>query len=142
MTLRPTDPDPKDVVRRYHERLWRDGDASAVDAFWDPAAVVHMTGFDGTAVDAVREDVARYQGAFTDVETAIEDLLVDGDKVVLRWATSGDHVGPYGAVAATGKRITMRGIDILRVEGERIVECWSMWDGLDVYEQLGVLPEL
>jgi predicted ester cyclase len=60
---------------------------------------------------------------------------------VLRWATSGRHVGPYGDIAATGRRITMRGIDILRIEGAQIVECWSMWDGLDVYDQLGVLPE-
>jgi energy-coupling factor transporter ATP-binding protein EcfA2 len=27
------------------------------------------------------------------------------------------------------------------IAGDRIVECWSMWDGLDVYAQRGVLPE-
>ncbi|OLT12417.1 hypothetical protein BJF78_04270 [Pseudonocardia sp. CNS-139] len=131
----------KQVVRTYHERLWRDGDRSAIDEFWWPDATVHMTGFDGTAVEVVREDVDRYLGAFTDVRTEIEDLLGDGDRVVLRWATTGRHVGPYGDVAATGRQITMRGIDILRLRDGRIVECWSMWDGLDVYGQLGVLPE-
>ena len=130
------------LVRRYHERLWRDGDTAAIGEFWDPAAVVHLTGYDSTAIDAVHADVSRYFAAFTRVETEIEDLLVDGDKVVLRWATAGDHVGPYGAVAATGRRVTMRGVDVLRVRGGRIVECWSMWDGLDVFDQLGVLPEL
>jgi predicted ester cyclase len=131
----------KDLVRAYHERLWRDGDVSAIGELWSPDAAVHMTGFDGTAVDVVHEDVTRNVGAFTEVETAILDLLGDGDRVVLRWETSGRHVGPYGDIAATGKRITMRGIDILRVADGRIVECWSMWDGLDVYGQLGALPE-
>lgn len=137
-----TNEDGKDLIRRYHEQLWGDGDPAAIDEFWDPGAVVHLTGFDSTAVDAVREDVTRYFAAFDHVQTTIEDLLADGDKVVLRWVTAGNHVGPYGAVAATGKRITMRGVDILRVREDRIVECWSMWDGLDVFDQLGVLPEL
>jgi steroid delta-isomerase-like uncharacterized protein len=132
---------PKDVVRAYHESLWRDGDLGAVDRYWAADAVVRMSGFEGTAVDVVRADVDRYFGAFAAVETQIDDLLADGAKVVLRWTTSGDHVGPYGDIPATGKRITMRGIDIFRVDGERIVECWSMWDGVDVYAQLGVLPE-
>jgi predicted ester cyclase len=130
----------KELVRRYHERLWGEGDRSAIDEYWSPDAVVHMTGFEGTAVDVVRADVDRYFGAFTDVRTEILDLLGDGDRVVLRWETSGLHVGPYGDIAATDKRITMRGVDILRVADGRIVECWSMWDGLDVYDQLGVLP--
>jgi predicted ester cyclase len=133
--------DNKRLVRAYHEKLWGRADQSAIAEFWAPDATVHMTGFDGTAVDVVHEDVTRYFGAFTEVETRIEDLLADGDRVVLRWATSGRHVGPYGDIAATGKRITMRGIDILRIEGALIVECWSMWDGLDVYGQLGVQPE-
>jgi predicted ester cyclase len=134
--------EPKAIVRAYHESLWRDGDLGAIDRYWTPGAVVHMTGFDGDALDVVRADAQRYLGAFTGIETRIDDLLGDGDKVVLRWATAGDHVGPYGTITATGKRITMRGVDIFRVSDGRIVECWSLWDGLDVYEQLGVLPEL
>lgn len=134
--------EPKAVVRGYHQSLWRDGDLDAIDRYWSSGAAVHMSGFSGDALDVIRADAHRYFGAFTGIETRIEDLLADGDKVVLRWTTAGDHVGPYGAIAATGKRITMRGVDIFRVAGDRIVECWSLWDGLDVYEQLGVLPDL
>lgn len=129
----------KATVSAYHTALWRDGDKGAIDRYWSPDAKVHMTDFEGTAVDVVREDVNRYFGAFTDIQTTIEHLVADGDRVVLHWSTSGKHVGPYGEIAATGKRITMTGMDLLRLEGGRIVECWSMWDGLSVYDQLGVL---
>ncbi len=129
----------KDLVRTYHERLWRDGDLSAVDDIWAPDAVVHMTDFDDNAITAVHADVQRYWNAFSNVQTSIDDLLADGDRVVLRWTTSGDHTGDYGEFAATGKRIVMNGIDILRLADGRIVEAWSLWDGLSVYEQLGVL---
>ena len=76
------------------------------------------------------------------MSTSVLSLLADGDRAVLHWATTGTHVGPYGKVAATERVITMTGIDIFRMVDGRIVELWSMWDGLDVYDQMGVLPEL
>lgn len=129
-------------VSEFHHRLWGQGDHAAIDDFFDPHAVVHFTGFDGSAVQTVRDDAARWWEAFDDVKTSIEDLLADGDRVVVRWNTSGRHIGDYGKVTATGKTITMSGIDIFRLENGRVVECWSMWDGIDVFDQLGVLPEL
>lgn len=129
----------KDIVRSYHQKLWGEGDKSAIDTYWSPEAEVHMTDFDGTAVDVVREDVDRYFGAFTEQKTTIHHLVAEGDKVVLNWSTTGKHIGPYGDVAATGKDITMAGMDLLRLADGKIVECWSMWDGLSVYDQLGVL---
>lgn len=129
----------KQTIRTYHQRLWGDGDKSAIEEFWSPEAEVHMTDFDGTAIDVVREDVDRYFDAFEDQRTEIHHLVAEGDRVVLHWSTTGRHVGAYGDVAATGKDITMAGMDLLRLADGKIVECWSMWDGLSVYDQLGVL---
>jgi predicted ester cyclase len=127
------------VIRDYHERVWVHDDLSALDEYWDPAAAVEVTGFDDGTIEAIREDVLRYRGAFTDVRTSILDLLGQDDQVVLHWETTGRHVGPYGSVAATGRDITMTGVDIFRLAGGRIVACRSLWDGLSVYAQMGVL---
>jgi predicted ester cyclase len=131
-----------EAVARFHRRLWGEGDLGAIDELFDPAAVVHMTGFDGSAVDTVRDDAVRYRSAFSDVSSRVLALLEDRERVVLHWSTVGTHTGTYGKVPATGKVITMSGIDIYRFTDGRAVECWSMWDGLDVYSQMGVLPEL
>lgn len=127
------------VVREYHERVWIHGDLGALTDCWSADAAVEITGFEGSALDTLREDILRYQGAFTEVEALIHDLIAQHDQVVLSWETSGRHVGPYGSVAATGRIITMTGIDIFRVVDGRIVQCRSFWDGLSVYEQMGVL---
>jgi predicted ester cyclase len=127
------------VIRDYHERVWVHDDLSALDEYWDPAAAVEVTGFDDSSIEAIRADVLRYRGAFTDVRTSILDLLGQDDQVVLHWETTGRHVGPYGSVAATGRDITMTGVDIFRLAGGRIVACRSLWDGLSVYVQMGVL---
>jgi len=127
------------VIRDYHERVWVRDDLSALDEYWDPSAAVDVTGFDDASIEAIRADVLRYRGAFTAVRTSILDLIGQDDQVVLHWETTGRHVGPYGSVAATDKDITMTGVDIFRLAGGRIVECRSLWDGLSVYEQMGVL---
>lgn len=129
----------KAIIAAYHNRLWGEGDLSVIKEVWSPNAKVSMTDFEGTALDTVVEDATRYFGAFTDVTTTIHDLLAEGDKVVLHWSTTGTHTGPYGEIAATGKEVTMAGMDILTLAEGDIVEIRSMWDGLSVFEQMDVL---
>jgi predicted ester cyclase len=131
----------KECVRLLHDRLWRHGDTGIIDDVVAPDAVTHWTGSDGNTVDAVRTDVERYHAAFRDVHTQVDELVAEDDKVVLRWTTSGVHTGSYGRIAPTGNVITMTGVDIYRFAGGRIVEAWSMWDALDVYQQLGLVDE-
>lgn len=131
--------DNKAAIRAYHDRLWGQGDLTVIDEIWHPEAKVALTDFADTALSAVKADATRYFVAFTDVATTIHTLLAEGDKVVLHWSTSGRHIGPYGDIAATGRTITMAGIDILTLTDGRITEAQSMWDGLSVFDQLGVL---
>jgi predicted ester cyclase len=134
---------PAELIQTFHLRLWGDGDASAIDDLVDPAAVTIMTGFEGSTVEVMKEDVARYQGAFADVSTEIVELIAEGDRVVMWWRTVGTHVGPYGDIAPTptGRRITMEGVDIFRVAGDQIVEVRSFWDAAEVYRQFGLLAD-
>ena len=126
-----------------HLELWGECDPTAIDRYISPDARTLMTGFEGSTVDVMREDVERYQGAFDDVETEIVDLIDAGAKVVLWWRTVGTHTGPYGDIAPqpTGKRITMEGVDIYQVADDKIIEVRSFWDAAEVYRQFGLLAE-
>lgn len=131
------------LIRQFHHELWGDRDTTAVDRFVAPDAVTVMTGFEGATVDVLREDVARYVGAFDEVTTEIVDLIVHGDRAAMWWRTTGRHVGPYGDIAPepTGARITMEGVDFLTVRGGMIVEVRSSWDAAAVYRQFGLLAD-
>jgi len=131
------------IVRAFHERLWGTSDATAIDELVAPDAVTSMTGFSGSTVEVLRDDVARYQAAFEDVSTEIIELLEDGPRVAMWWRTSGTHVGPYGDIApeATGRRITMEGVDFLTVAGGKITAVRSLWDAAEVYRQFDLLAE-
>ena len=134
---------PADLVRTMHLELWGECDPTAIDRYISPNARTLMTGFEGSTVDVMREDVERYQGAFDDVETEIVDLIDAGAKVVLWWRTVGTHTGPYGDIAPqpTGQRITMEGVDIYEVADDKIIEVRSFWDAAEVYRQFGLLAE-
>ena len=58
----------EDLIRRFHHELWGAGDISAIDRYVAPDAVTAMTGFEGSTVDVLREDVERYVGAFDEVD--------------------------------------------------------------------------
>ena len=134
---------PQEIVRSFHQRLWGDGDATAIDDFIASSAGASMTGFDGSTVEVIHEDVDRYLGAFSDVSTEIIELLGDGDRVAMWWRTVGTHVGPYGDIAPipTGERITMEGVDFFTIADGKIVDLRSFWDAAGVYRQFGLLAE-
>ena len=134
---------PAELVRTLHLELWGNNDATAIDRYISTDARTVMTGFEGSTTDVLRDDVARYQGAFVDVETEIVELIAAGDQVVLWWRTAGTHTGPYGDIAPepTGKRITMEGVDLYRVHAGKVVEVRSFWDAAEVYRQLDLLPD-
>ena len=77
--------------------------------------------------------------AFPDFQISVEDQVAEGDKVVVRWIDTGTHLGTFEGVAATGKRLLLTGIDILRIANGQIVERWSEYDMLSVFEELGIV---
>lgn len=134
--------DPTAVVRTFVERLWNGQDADAVDEVFAPDAAVHVPGYDTGGPKDVVDDAVHFWKAFEGVHMVIEDVFAGEDgKVTLRWATSGTHTDTYYGHPATGRSITMRGTDVFRVADGRVVELWSLWDGLDAYRQLGLLPD-
>ena len=70
--------------------------------------------------------------------TKVEDLVVDveTEKVAIRWTAIGKHAKTFMNVPSTGKCIRFKGIEIIRIENDLIVERWGEWDGIDLIEQL------
>jgi predicted ester cyclase len=81
-----------------------------------------------------------WRAAFPDLTLSADDLLGDGDRVVLRWTAHDTHQAELMGMPATGRRVTMTGIDILRVVDGRIVERWGEFNGVEMLQQLGTLP--
>jgi predicted ester cyclase len=134
----------KDVVRRLVEGF-NAGKAAVYDELLAPNFVSHgAKPAPDTNRDQHKESMARLRTAFPDARVTVEEMLVDGDKVILRHTLSGIHTGKLqspslGDIAATGKRMTISGIVIYRVAGGKITDRWSNMDDLGMLIQLGVI---
>ena len=92
-------------------------------------------------LEAARQFAAAYREAFPDLQTAIEDQVAEGDKVVSRFSGRGTHLGEtedFGP--ATGNSIEINGITIDRVADGKIVEEWTNFDALGLLQQIGLIP--
>jgi steroid delta-isomerase-like uncharacterized protein len=78
----------------------------------------------------------RLQRAFPDIEYRIDETIVAGDKIVLRWQARGTHGGEYLGVPATGRPVSYTGITIYELEGDRIARVWVNADLLSLLRRL------
>lgn len=78
--------------------------------------------------------------AFPDSQFPIEDIIADGNKVVVRHSLRGTHLAPFQDIAATGMKVVVNAIVILRIEDDKAAELWLNADFLGLMQQLGVIP--
>jgi predicted ester cyclase len=86
-----------------------------------------------------REGVKRFLQAFepiTDLDVTIDELLCEGDRIAVATTTSGVHDAELFGMAPTGKRLTVTGIDLLRIEGGLIAEHRGLTDTVGLMRQL------
>ena len=82
-----------------------------------------------------------FTAAFPDLRMVPEDVIASGDKAVARVRVTGTHQGPFMGMAATGKRVDVGLIDIIRFGDDGLArEHWGVVDQLTMLQQLGAIP--
>ena len=131
----------KAVVRRVLE-AFNQGKLDEGAAYVAPDFVWHGPGFDVRGPEGWKQMAGMYKSAFPDAVCTVDDQIAEGDKVVGRWTARGIHTGPLRSFPPTGRRVTLTGIDIFRIEDGKIAEEWSNADGLGLLQQLGIIPSM
>jgi len=128
---------------RLHDAV-NTGDAEAIskviDEVVDPKLVFHApVPSDVSGVQALKQVWSVLLRAFPDLHVAIEDVIVQGDKVVYRNIVTGTHRGEYRGLPATGRPVTYDEIFIVRFDDGRIAEIWGVVDVFAQLKQLGAI---
>jgi len=132
----------KATVRRIYEEVFGQGKLDVADELLAPDAIDHE-GEGGTGPQAVKDVVGMFRAAFPDLQVTIDDIMADGDKVASRARFMGTHKGEFQGIPATGKRIEVEVIDIIRFGADgKAVEHWGLTDNMLMMQQLGVVPEM
>ncbi|MCB9076356.1 MAG: ester cyclase [Anaerolineaceae bacterium] len=86
-----------------------------------------------------KQTLSMYHAVFSDLRVTAEDMIADGDKVVVRLTMTGTHTGEFMGLPPTGKPVTMSGIEMFRLAGGQIAERWAEFDMMSLMQQLGVM---
>src|SRR5919197_3088872 len=121
----------KRLVDTFIQELFTKGDLDAVDRYLDPQFVNHDLPFPGApdGPEGMRLAATAFRQALPDWHSDLEQLIGEDDVVVERFTASGTHTAaPLMGVPASGRTITLAGINIFRVKRGRIVERWGRLD--------------
>ncbi len=131
----------KSIARRFNDEVWDGGDEAALDELFAEDAVDHgaIPG-QPPGREGHKYQLNLFRTAFPDLHVTSEDIFSEGDKVAYRWTGRGTHQGKLMGIAPTGKEVTFRGIDVLRIAEGKVVERWSEYNALEAMQQMGVIP--
>ena len=129
----------KAIYRRFCE-VWDKAEFDRFPEFLTPGFVMHMPRGDVAGIDALRQVAEAGLAASADRRTNLETLVGEGDMVVSRYTSEGTHTGDFQGIAATGRRLSLQGFELVRFEGSRIAEVWGVRDELGLMQQLGAIP--
>ena len=134
--------DHKALFRYYFNEGTNKGDLSVVEKVFAADYIHH----DPANVDAIggMEDVRRHittlRSAFPDVAFHIQQEIVDGDDIVVRWNATGTHTGDYFGIPATGKSFNITGMNHWQMGADgKTVEGWVSRDDMGLMRQLGLM---
>jgi predicted ester cyclase len=133
----------KAAGRRMVEEVFNQGHMSMVDELLAPNFVEREELPPGMPRDreGVKVLTTMLRSAFPDFKATLDDIVAEGDKVVIRQTWSGTQKGEFMGIPPTGKKVSFGVIDIMRFEGGKVVEHWGQMDSMGMMQQLGAIPE-
>jgi predicted ester cyclase len=132
----------KQLVARLLTDVLDTGDLAPIDALVHPDYLNHEAA-PGTpgGRDGFRHTVAFLRGGFSDLRFVVDDMIAEGDRVVVRCRFEGTHDGTFLGLTPTGRRVSIQHVHIFRIEAGMVAEHWACRDDVSGLRQLGAVPE-
>lgn len=132
----------KAVIRRFVEEVQNKQDWDAYDELNAPD-FVNLSAPPGAPTD--RETgmavLQAFAAAYPDAVFTVDEMYAEGDAVITKKTFTGTNEGDFMGVPATGRRVSLQYVDIMRVRDDRIIDHWNVLDQLSWMIQLGLIPD-
>jgi steroid delta-isomerase-like uncharacterized protein len=137
--------DLKMRLQAFLDVIWNQGDFSQLDEYVSEQYTVRRDpgdAWEGQTLDhaTFQQRVMYSRNAFPDLNFAMQDMVGEGNRVVVYWIMSGTHLGPLADLPATGKRFAITGITIYDFdEAGKVAGHIQAYDRLGFAGQMGIL---
>jgi len=132
--------DAKAIVRRFIEETQARGNLEAIDEFIAEDCVNH-TPPPGVSPnrEGAKQIFAMFRAAFPDHDAVILDMVEEDNTVATYKMFTGTHQGEFMGIPATGRRVTVRLMDFVRLRDGKIAEHSNVVDVFGLLAQLGAM---
>jgi len=129
------------TMKRFYDEVVNQGNLKLIDELVAAEFVEHeeLPGMK-PGREGLKEFFTMFRAAFPDLQFQINDLVAKGDKVWAYITIRGTHNGQFMDMAATGKKIEIKGFDLIRLANGKAVEHWGLTDTMTMMQQLGAIP--
>jgi predicted ester cyclase len=129
----------KVLIHHAFEKVLNDGHLTVADEIFAANFRQHAPNLPAVTLgsEGVKLLTTLYRLAFFNLRYTVEDLVAEGDKVVIHWTASGLHQRAFGLYAPSGKQVSWTGMTIYRIANGQIVEAWTNQDDFSFIKQLG-----
>ena len=136
--------DNKALARRFYNEVINGGNLDLIDELVSEDFVEHeqFPGLPTTGPEAPKAALGMFKAAFPDLQMTADDIIAEGDKVVVRITMSGTHRGEFMGMPPTNKGFKVQAIDIIEVHDGKATAHWGQTDQAAIMEQLGLAPEM
>jgi predicted ester cyclase len=131
------------TIRRIYDELWNERNLGLAEELIADGGTNYDTGPVPMPFgpEEMRATIRMVTAAFPDNRHEVDEVIVDGDKVVLRCTLTGTHEGPFMGIPPTGRRIAVTEIHIYRLVDGKAVERRVGRDDLGAMRQLGIIAD-
>lgn len=129
----------KALVRRFVNEFWNGGNLGAADELMTSDVVIHEP--EVGSREGLKAFASALRAAFPDWHSTVEEMLVEGDRVVERWTGRGTHRGDFQGISPTGRVVAVPGVVLYRIAGGKITEFRGQFDRMSLMQQLGATPD-
>jgi predicted ester cyclase len=129
----------KALARRWFEEGWNRGNVDIAPEIFAPGFVLR-----GKRVGPAgpQRSVRGIRSVFQPLAVTVDFQVAEGSMVVTRYTARGRHSARYRGIAATGRWISVSGVQIWQVVDGMAVEDWNTFDEWGLVSQLGALEPL
>jgi predicted SnoaL-like aldol condensation-catalyzing enzyme len=130
----------KAVADRFHEEIFDQGNLATADEILTADFVWRAppNASDDRLIvgpEGVKQAATDLRAFIPDFVLTDDDVIAEGDRVVIRWTLRGTAQGESGPVP-----VTFTGIDIFRIVDGKLAELWQITDDLGLETQLAGSP--
>jgi len=129
----------KTLVREFVKRIFIDRDLDAIDELVTDDFVDHVPLDSPGGPAGFRASMEKLFASFPDLTTKIEDVMGEGQRMVVRISMAGTQRGEFERIPPTNKRIEVFGLETLDVRDGKIAQRWMFRDEMAILHQLGMM---